>query len=186
MVKMVKYCCALGLILAFAAPAFAQDDYPVFQIAPGYGNIGFRFDFRDPNLAPFVNLKPGRHSGFVLDTNFNFNARFGVDLFTGYYSVAPNSTLYTNTFGMTASLRKSSRIIPYGTAGFGFGSLQLSTQLGVLGEKSMATRIGGGVDIPFNDSMAIRVDVTRMGFHFEKKWNSAANYSVGVVLNLSQ
>src|SRR5262249_36183529 len=101
------------------------------------------------------------------------------DLFTGYYSLGNNYTLYTNTFGINATLRKKEKIIPYGTAGFGFGYLNI-------GEQSMATRIGGGVDIPIGDTLAIRTDVTHMGFHFEHEWNGGMNISVGIVLTLSQ
>ncbi len=115
MVKMLRYGLAFGLLLAFAAPVFAQGDYPTFQLAPGYGNIKFGL----PNFG----IPSTRHSGFVLDTNFNFSPVIGLDLFTGYYSLGNNSTLYTNTFGLNASLRKNDHIIPYGTAGFGFGYL---------------------------------------------------------------
>jgi hypothetical protein len=50
----------------------------------------------------------------------------------------------------------------------------------------MATRWGGGTDIPFSDAMAIRVEVSRMSFHFNHDWEGSVNYSVGIVLNLTQ
>jgi len=174
MVKMLRYGLAFSLLLAFAAPVFAQGDYPTFQLAPGYGNINFG--------VPSGGLTTSRHSGFVLDTNYNFTSVVGLDLFTGYYSVGSNSTLYTNTFGLNASLRKNAHIIPFGTAGFGFGILNING----FGGQAMATRIGGGVDIPLGDSLAIRTDVTRMSFHFNHDWNGGMHVSVGIVLNLSQ
>jgi len=174
MVKMLRYGLAFGILLAFAAPVFAQDDYPRFQLAPGYGNIKFGL----PNFG----IPSTRHSGFVLDTNLNFSPMIGLDLFTGYYSLGNNSTLYTNTFGLNAAIRKNEHIIPYGTAGFGFGYLNLNGS----GGQAMATRIGGGVDIPWGDSIAIRGDVTHMGFHFGHEWNGGMNISVGIVFNLSQ
>lgn len=174
MVKILRYGLALSLLLAIAAPAFAQD-YPRFQLAPGYGNLKFGI--------PNVGLESKRHSGFILDTNYNFSPLVGLDLFTGYYSLGNNSTLYTNTFGLNATLRKNEKIIPYGTAGFGFGYLNINNQFG---EQSMATRIGGGVDIPLGDSIAIRADVTHMGFHFEHQWNGGMNIGVGIVFTLSQ
>jgi hypothetical protein len=173
MVKILRYSLALSVLLVFAAPAFAQD-YPRFQLAPGYGNLKFGV----PPLAPF-GLSPKRHSGFTMDTNYNFSPALGLDIFTGYYSLGNSYTLYTNTFGITATLRKKEKIIPYGTAGFGFGYLNI-------GEQSMATRIGGGADFPIGDSLAIRADVTHMGFHFEHEWNGGMNISVGIVLTLSQ
>src|SRR5205085_1945982 len=100
----------------FAAPVFAQDDYPKFQVAPGYGNMGLG-DLPFGNATVTLTTFPSaRHSGFVLDTDYNLNSRFGIELFTGYYNIASGTTLYTNTFGATAALRKSSRIIPFGTA----------------------------------------------------------------------
>jgi hypothetical protein len=178
MVKMAQYGLAFALVIAFAAPVFAQDDYPRFQLTPGYGNVYFH----NPVFEEFLGLQPGRHSGFTLDTNYNLSPVLGVNIFTGYYSLGNGSTLYTNTFGATGSLRKNSHIVPYGTAGFGFGSIQVNSG----GERAMAARIGGGVDIPFSDALALRVDVTRLGFHFEHSWNGGMNVSVGVVLNLSQ
>jgi hypothetical protein len=175
MVKILRYGLAFILLLAFAAPVFAQNDYPRFQLAPGYGNIKFGIEA--------IGMPSTRHSGFVLDTNYNFTPMVGLDLFTGYYSLGNNSTLYTNTFGLNAALRKSEKIIPYGTAGFGFGYVNLNNQGGA---QAMATRIGGGADIPLGDSMAIRADVTHMGFHFAHEWNGGMNISVGIVFNLSQ
>jgi len=172
MVKIAKYSFAFVLILAFAVPALAQDDYPKFQIAPAYGNIGFGKLTSDGS----------RHSGFALDTDYNLNSKFGIELFTGYYNVQSGVTVYTNTFGGTAALRKSSKVIPYGTAGFGFGAVTFQN-LG--SERAMATRIGAGVDVPFKDLLAFRVEVGKMGFHFGKTWTSGVNYSVGVVLTLS-
>ena len=177
MVKIIKYCLAFVLVLTFAVPVFAQDDYPKFQLAPGYGNVKLSV----PNLE-FFGFNPGRHSGFTLDTNYNFKSALGLDLFTGYYGVGPNAVLYTNTFGLNVPLRKNPHIIPFGTAGIGFGIFSISSG----SARSMATRIGGGVDIPFNDSLAIRVDATRLGFHLADSWNSGMNISAGVVINLSQ
>src|SRR5580765_8516703 len=177
MVKMLRYGLALSLLLVFAAPVFAQD-YPRFQLAPGYGNIKFGI----PGLEP-LGIGPKHHSGFIMDTNYNFSPLVGLDLFTGYYSLGNSSSLYTNTFGLSATLRKNARIIPYGTAGFGFGYLNFQNQGG---EQAMATRIGGGADIPLGDTIAIRADVTHMGFHFEHQWNGSMNIGVWIVFTLSQ
>jgi hypothetical protein len=78
MVKILRYGLAFSLLFAFAAPAFAQNDYPRFQIAPGYGNLKFGI----PAFAP-VGLAPARHSGFIMDTNYNFSPLVGLDLFSG-------------------------------------------------------------------------------------------------------
>ena len=180
MVKIIKYCLAFALLLAFAAPAFAQDDYPVFQIAPGYGNIGNK-----PLLA-LLGSPAGRHSGFTLDTDFNLSSKLGIELFTGYYNMGPNTQIYTNTFGGIVALRKNERITPFAVGGFGFGVLQQASQFGILQGRSKAVRYGAGVDVPFHDSMALRFSATRIGFHFNHVWETGTNYSVGIVLNLSQ
>jgi hypothetical protein len=172
MVRLVKCFLAAGLIAAFAAPAFAQDDYPKFQLAPGYGNLGFGI--------PSYGLQSSRHSGFVMDTNYNFHPVVGADIFTGYYSLGSGVELYTNSFGGIFTLRKNAHIVPFGVASFGFGYEN------GFGTKAMATRWGGGTDIPFSDAMAIRVEVSRMSFHFNHDWEGSVNYSVGIVLNLTQ
>jgi len=172
MVRLVKYLLAFGLIAAFAAPAFAQDDYPKFNLVPGYGNLGFGI--------PSFGLETKRHSGFVMDANYNFTPVLGADLFTGYYSLGNGGEVYTNSFGGIATLRKSTHVVPFAVGSFGFGYENF------FGMRAMATRFGGGVDIPFQDSLALRVEATRMSFHFNHDWEGGMNYSVGIVLNLSQ
>jgi len=49
----------------------------------------------------------------------------------------------------------------------------------------MASRFGGGVDIPLNDYIAWKVEVSRMGFHFNG-WSSGTNFATGIVLKIAQ
>ena len=178
MVKTVTVCLTLILIVAFAAPVFAQDDYPKVEVALGYGNIGVG------------KLAAGRHSGFAMDADYNFSKALGAEVYTGYYglgsTLGTNSSLYTNTFGLRAALRKNAHIVPFVDAGFGFSSLQSNSG----SARAMATRIGGGLDIPIHDSIAIRLGATKMAFHFHPDathaWSSGMNYTVGIAFNLTQ
>ncbi len=47
-------------------------------------------------------------------------------------------------------------------------------------------RYGGGVDIPFKDSFAIKFDLSRFPLHTSGSWTSATNFSTGLVIKISQ
>ena len=172
---MVKYVCVLFVLIAFAAPAFAQD-YPQMEIALGYGNINVK------------DVAEGRHSGFVSHQAFNITSVLAIENYFGYYGMGsdPNfgkMRLLTDIFGAKFNYRTAGPVI-YGVAGLGGGFLQFP-DLGAGTNNSLAFRVGGGVDIPWGDSLAFKVDVSRTSFHFDG-WKSGMNISTGIVLKISQ
>lgn len=178
---MVKYAGVFVLLMAFAAPAFAQDDYPQMEIALGYGNINLK------------NLTTGRHSGFATHQAFNVTSKFAIENYVGYYGLGSEdfgtkAQLITDTFGGRINLRTAGPVF-YGSAGLGAGWLRLP-DVGVGSNSAFAFRFGGGVDIPINDYFAWKVDVSRTSFHFglnpNSSWNSGVNFSTGLVLKISQ
>jgi Outer membrane protein beta-barrel domain len=178
---MVKYVCVCLLMLAFAVPAFSQD-YAQFEISLGYGNIGLNGD------SPLIT--GGRHSGFTTHQTFNLNSVLGIENYIGYYGFGTPPALgigkeqmFTDIFGARFNYRKAGPVL-YGVAGFGGGFLRFPQYGGGSGN-SMGFRLGGGTDIPIHDSLAIKVDVSRMGFHFDG-WRSGINISTGLVLKISQ
>src|SRR5262245_59400576 len=138
---MVKYVCISLLMLAFAAPAFAQD-YAPFELSLGYGNLG-------------VNDLEGRHSGFTTHQTFNLNSWLAIENFIGYYGFGTDpfygkTTLFTDIFGGRFNYRKEGLPVFYGIAGIGGGFLRYEAGYG--SNNSLAFRFGGGADIPLNDS----------------------------------
>jgi opacity protein-like surface antigen len=171
---MVKYVCVCLLILAFAAPALAQD-YAQFEISLGYGNLG-------------VKGLEGRHSGFTTHQTFNLNSVLGIENYIGYYGfgtdpVLGKTQMFTDIFGARANYRKWGPTL-YGIAGLGGGFLRFP-DTGYGSNNSLAFRVGGGADFPIHDSLAIKVDVSRASFHFNG-WHSGMNISTGLVLKISQ
>ena len=180
---MVKYVCALIFVMAFCAPAFAQD-YAQFEIAMGYSNLGLKNE-------PIT----GRHSGFGTYQSFNLTSVFAIENYVGYYGLGrdPNFgkiQLITDTFGGRFNYRSAGPVL-YGNAGIGGGFLRLP-DLGAGSNNGFAFRIGGGVDIPWGDSLAVKVDVTRQSFRlpnlttFNTEWKSGVNIMGGIVLKISQ
>lgn len=172
---MVKYVCVLFVLMAFAAPAFAQD-YPQMEIALGYGNINVK------------DLAEGRHSGFVSHQAFNITSVIAIENYFGYYGMGSDPQfgkirLLTDIFGGKFNYRHAGGLVPYGVVGLGGGFLQ--SQAGYGTNNTLAFRVGGGVDVPIGDSLAVKVDVSRMSFHFDG-WKSGINISTGIVLKLSQ
>ena len=177
---MVKYVGVLLLMITCAAPAFAQD-YPQIEIALGYGNINVK------------DLVSGRHSGFASHQVFNLNSTFAIENYFGYYGLGKDPSLgkeqlIAEMFGGKVSYRSAGPVI-YGSAGIGGGWLRFP-DLGVGSNNSFGVRFGGGVDVPINDSLAWKVDVSRMSFNFNatptSSWSSGINVSTGIVLKISQ
>ena len=178
---MVKYVCALIIVMALAAPAFAQD-YAQIEIALGYGNINVK------------DATTGRHSGFVSHQAFNMNSVLGIENFVGYYGFGNypglgKMQLLTDIFGAKFNYRTAKPAL-YGVAGLGGGWLRFP-DYGAGTNSSLAFRIGGGMDWPIGDTLAWKVDVSRMSFHFGEPlfpsgWKSGVNISTGLVLKISQ
>jgi len=176
---MVKYFGALLIVMALAAPAFAQD-VPQIELGFGYGNIG---------LKGFE-----RHSGFATHQTINLNSWVAFDNYLGYYGFG-NDPSYGKAQLLTVVPAakftfRADKIHPYATAGIGIGSLRFP-DLGASTQNAMTFRVGGGVDIPFKDSFAWKIDVTRMSFKFGSftgtgTYSSGVNLSTGIVIKIVQ
>ena len=171
---MVKYVGALLLAIVFVTPALAQDDYPMVELTFGYGNLGLK------NFS-------GRHSGFATHQTFNLSSKFAIENYLGYYGFGEDPSLgkvelITNVFGGRFNIRAAGPVF-YGTAGLGVGVLRFP-QIGAGTNNAMSLKLGGGVDIPINDSFAWKVDVSRMSFHFFDTWSSGANISTGIIIKI--
>jgi hypothetical protein len=183
---MVKYVWVLILVMAFAAPAFAQDDYPLMELGFGYGNIALK------DLSTFLSEADGRHSGFATHQAFNLNSVFAIENYFGYYGFGDNvfagvgsvgkTELLTNLFGGKFNFRTGGPVF-YGSAGIGGGWLRFP-DIGAGTNNAFGVKFGGGVDVPIGESFAWKVDVSRMSFHFFEQWNSGMNISTGIVLKI--
>ena len=174
---MVKYFGALLILMALAVPAFAQD-IPQIELGFGYGSVDLK------NFG-------GRHSGFASHQTINLNSWLGIDNYLGYYGLGTDATygkrqLIAEIFGGKFSYR-AEKVHPYAVAGIGGGFL-LFPQSGVGSNNSLAFRYGGGVDIPFKDNFAWKVDVTRISFHnlLFAGYSSGVNLSTGIVIKITQ
>ena len=182
---MVKSAAVLVLLVLFAIPVMAQDDYPRIQTSLGYANLGL-VDFGKPNPDGSFTAT-SRHSGFANETGFNFTRSLGLSNYMGVYSLGGNVTMIADFIGGKAMYR-TDRVVPYALAAIGFSYLSS----GYYGSSSFATRWGGGMDFPFNDTMAFKVEVSRMSFHLQTSpfagasWVSGVNISTGVEFTLAQ
>ena len=177
MVRSVVIAC---FVLLLAVPALAQEDYPRIQTSMGYANL----DFPD-----FFTGASGRHSGFANSTSFNLTRTWGLDNYMGIYSLGQGVTMIADFFGGKAMYR-GSKVVPYALAGIGVGYFTAATSYGYGSQSAFAHRIGAGADVPFNDTMAIRIEVSRMGFHIgtpasTSSWTNSTNISAGIVFTLS-
>jgi len=177
MVRTVFLAC---FILLLTIPAFAQEDYPRIQNSMGYANLSFP-DFGSATGAI------SHHSGFANSTGFNLTRTLGLENYMGIYGLGGGVTLISDLFGGKATYR-AAKVAPYVLAGLGIGYFTASTSYGYASSSSFATRFGAGVDIPINDSMAWKVEISRMNFHFQtgtSAWTNGTNISTGIVFTLS-
>jgi hypothetical protein len=177
---MVRTVFAVCFVLLVAIPALAQEDYPRIQTSMGYTNLSF---------LDFGTGQKGHHSGFANSTGFNLTRSLGLENYMGLYSLGQGVTLISDLFGGKATYR-TSRVAPYVLGGLGVGYFTQSTSNGVGAASSFATRYGGGVDIPINESMAWKFEVSRMNFHIQllpdgSNWNGGTNFTTGIVFTLS-
>ena len=180
---MVRSFVVVCFVLALAIPSFAQEDYPRIQTSMAYANLGF-VNFGSTSST----LETKRHSGFANSTGFNLTRVWGLENYMGIYSLGGGVTLIADTFGGKATYR-AARIAPYALGAIGIGYFTSSTSYGYSSTSSFATRFGAGVDVPINDSMAWKVEVSRMGFHIQTSpssgWTNGTNIQTGVVFTLS-
>ena len=181
---MVKIAAVLVLLFLFAIPVMAQDDYPRIQTSLGYANLGM-LDYGKINFDGSLTQK-SRHSGFANETGFNFTRSLGVSNYMGVYNLGGNVTMIADFIGGKAMYR-TSRAVPYALAGIGFAYLSYSYG------SSFANRYGAGVDIPFNDVLSLKFEVSQMNFHLQtnvnsldSSWVHGVNFQTGVVFTLAQ
>ena len=183
---MVRVILTASFVLLFALPAMAQDDdFPRVEMSMGYTNLGF------PCCGGTIG-ESSRHSGFASTQGFNFTRILGFENYFAYYglggknTIGANVSLIANMFGAKLSAR-TDRAVPHFVAGIGVGYL---TDEVSFGQSSLGTRWGPGVDIKLNDSMAWKVDFTRMSFHQQfsptgGSWSSGWNFTTGISFALS-
>ena len=176
---MVRNIFAACFVLLVALPALAQEDYPKIQTSMGYTNLSF-FDFGSG--------QNGHHSGFANQTGFNLTKTWGLENYMGLYSLGGGVTLISDLFGGKATYR-ASKFAPYALAGLGIGYFTQSSSVGYGASSSFATRVGAGVDVPINDSLAWKVEVSRMKFHIQttpsSSWTGGTNITAGIVFTLA-
>jgi len=178
---MVKTFIVTCFVLLLAVPALAQDEFPRIQTSLGYANLSF------PDLTTG---STGHHSGFANSTGLNLTKTFGFENYMGLYSLGTGSSLICDFVSGKATYR-AAKIAPYAVAGIGFGYFSISTQLVSGSVSAFGTRYGGGVDVPINDVISWKVEVSRLSFHTglfnpTASWSSGTNIQAGIVFTLTQ
>ena len=167
---MVRSLLVVFFVFLVSLPLAAQDDdYPRIETTLGYANLSF------PN---FDNLETGHHSGFAMHNSLNLTRWLGFENYTGIYGLGSGVSLISNIVGGKLMLRRE-RLVPFVIGGLGAGIFtQGSSSYGSV----FSTRLGGGADIPLNESMSYKVDVSRVYLRgLESHWN----FSTGITFNIS-
>ena len=183
---MVRTIVITVVLLFLALPAFAQEDFPRVEMSLGYANLAYP-------CCSNTTFQNSRHSGFASTQGLNMTKNLGIENYFAYYSLGGSNNPY---FGSNVSLlanivggkiaARTDHAVPYFVAGIGVGYMTNET---TFGQSSFGTRFGPGVDIKLNESMAWKVDFTRLSFHQQfttaGSWSSGWNLSTGIVFALS-
>lgn len=168
---MVKRVVFVGILLiVLSSSVFAQDpEFPRIETAMGYASLGFP-------TGP--NGEVQRHSGFSMHNTLNVFSWFGIENYTGVYSLGNDVTLFANILGGRLMYRglAEGKISPYVVAGFGGAYLTSN----FFGGSSMAARYGGGIDLQLSDSMGLKLEAGRLRAAGETN----LNISAGVVFRI--
>ena len=102
----------------------------------------------------------------------------------GVYRLGQGATLIADFFGGKV-MHPIGKMVPYGLVGLGGSYFSLAS--GSL--SAFATRYGGGVSVPITDSLAWKVEYSRMKFHVptstNSTWTGSNNLSAGIVFTIS-
>lgn len=87
----------------------------------------------------------------------------------------------TDIVGGKITVRTLKRIIPLPYGVFGLGGSAL-TSSGQGSESGIATRVGGGLEIPLNGLVSLRGDYSRISSHLFSQWQTSRHFSVPELL----
>ncbi len=176
--KMVYPIAAAAVMVAIlSASALGQDaETPRFEVGVGYANL--------------TTYASGHHPGVAVDVSWNPRRWFGVQNYLGVYGLGNGVTLIAEIPGARIAARNiAGRVTPFAEAGFGFGLLTEHAGSIAPGPRmysyhwSPAARYGVGTDVQINQSLAVRVDASRMTTHV-KTWQTKWNISTGLVFRI--
>src|SRR5262249_8638766 len=121
-------------------------------------------------------------------TDFNLTKTFGLDNYLGIYGLGQGTTLISDFVGGKVMYPRG-KVIPYALAGLGVGYFSISNSAISGSTSAFATRYGGGVSLPINDSVGWKVEYSRMNFHLptsaNSAWTSGNNFSAGIVFTIT-
>ena len=159
---------AVVWVVLATIPSLAQDDFPRFEVGTGYGFVSVAGSVDD------------RFSGLNLYADVNLTDWFGFENLTAYYPGPNDTSLTFSIIGPKVTARRIGRLVPYGVAGVGIGFSRT-----IFGDANLRDlRVGGGVDVPFREIFALRLDISRLWFRANQVWIPGSNVSVGIVFNL--
>jgi hypothetical protein len=180
-VKNSKWILVVGFALLVTMTAFAQDEYPKFEVP-----VGFSFVNVHPQVAGLTSFNVfGGGGGFV----YNFTPLFGVKAdFQGYTQGSGqkfyqdgklvgnvSGNLFTYMFGPQIK-KHSGKFQPFGEALFGAAHTNLDANIckleggcgsGSGSNNGFAMEFGGGLDIPITKTIQFRpAEVDYLYTHF--------------------
>jgi hypothetical protein len=145
-----------GLVLLTANSARAQQasaTTPQFEASGAYSYVRANA----ANSGGGFNLNGGSGSfAYNVSDSFSVLGDFGGYRFSGL-PAGLGSNMYTYVFGPRYSFRKVRHFTPFAHVLLGGGHLTASSSGVSAGESGFAMAVGGGMDIPFRRSFAIRI-----------------------------
>lgn len=189
----MKRCLMLFTFLfVLSLPAYAQGDYPKFEVFGGYSYFSADINIDDPfddNGVPFFSQREGFHGG-AFSGAVNLSRSFGIVADFSYHKKTVETPAFDLDFSTFAYLfgprvtARGHRVEGFAHALIGGVRRKIDT---FADDKDLALGLGGGVDIKATDNVAVRlfqVDYLpfrdRNFFTGDKEWRHNVRASVGV------
>ena len=181
-----------AFVLGASLPAYAQSDYPKFEVFGGYSHFSADINFDDPfddDASGFFNQREGFHGG-AFSLAGNLSRHFGVVADFSYHKKEielPGPDIDFSTFAFLFGPRvtaRGSRVEGFAHALVGGVRRKLED---FNSDTDLALGLGGGVDIKATDKFAVRlVQLDYLPFRDrdlftgDKEWRHNLRVSVGV------
>ena len=189
---MKRYLMLFTFLFALSLPAYAQGDYPKFEVFGGYSYFSADINIDDPfdnNGVPFFSQREGFH-GAAFSGAMNLSRSFGIVADFSYHkkTIALNAfdtdfSTFAYLFGPRVTAR-GHRVEGFAHALIGGVRRKVET---FADDKDLALGLGGGVDIKATHNVAIRLIQLdylpfrdRDFFTGDKEWRHNLRASVGL------
>ena len=163
------------LVFLLVCPAWAQDEYPKWEIAPAFSFVSADFQIIRESMT-----------GFQLDVNYNFTKSIGLTIdFGGQLKQIGGTDLITSQFLLGPRfVKRSGKATAFFHALIGSAAITIDDPLlPKITESGLGFGLGGGFDFQLNRRVALRaIQVDFIPHKIQDTWLNDVRVGIGIVI----